>query len=426
MSTKINDELFVQTIKNAVKIIKVPLNQFCYIVPIVIKLSLFIRIEYYYISDDYAYLNEPCYKNFVAHNMIQDDNLFYVTKKEFTNMITIDSEEKGSILYYISVHSAMYLPIINIIKSISFTVSHGIDEETFLKHDTFNQNVVDYHIFRAQSDVKSDMFNKIYAIDKTKKTILFEDTSFTFCHVLQENDHVLKKYQNMMFNHLIKLKSQYNVVIRFHPQYFEFLEHGHDPICKIIKDNFIVSYIQIPLLDQYNNADIIIFNRCTSSGYQSLLCLDKNMICIDMDLDSRKTAKLHGYWLIHERNNKYVEDRIANKRIMNNDIAIIGSEKDINICEIVENIEKNNYVIDEKMLDERQKFLQKNFDIDVKIDTNDENSLKFFLTYVLAQVSLHHETVTNLIKIMAMDISEIQLKKVIHCIETRTKNKFKI
>ena len=53
----------------------------------------------------------------------------------------------------------------------------------------------------------------------------------------------IAKLQNKMFEDLKDLKNEFNVVIRFHPQYYQSLLNNCDSVGKIVKDNFIVDYI---------------------------------------------------------------------------------------------------------------------------------------------------------------------------------------
>lgn len=412
------DDFFI-LLTTHVKIIRVPLNNMCYIIPPIYVLSKYFIIEYYYITDDHKYLNESCYQNLIDLGMVSSSNIFYVTKSEFVNlMITTVETNITSILYYVSLrHSYMYSNTIscNIMNKICFSISHGVDEESFLSTNIYKESILDYYLLRAitfSGTPNDSLFEHIYNIDKNKKTIILEDTSFTFCHSLPKDDLLLLQYQNNLIDQLVELKSTYNVVIRFHPQYHHMFLNNGSPIADKIFKNFIISFTQIPLYDQYNKSDIIIFHRCTSSGYQVLFNLNVNMICIDLDFDNRKHSRLHKLSYVSKMTNNDISHLISQKNILHDELIFLQNENDLNLLNIINHIEHNNFSVCDTIKKKRAEHIKKcfNFDILPNLHIPPHIFNKWFMIIILVQIPLLMHLTTSLINILKKEHSSLNIE----------------
>lgn len=389
---------YIELIQKTVDIIRVSLNQVCYIVPQIVILSKYFKIEFYYMVDGLKYYNDSCLLELKKYDLIKIDesNLFYTTIEEFVKDAKSASKTGKRVIYFSNVLREVYgLDIskdkdITDITNITFDCCHGIDEEGFITHRKTNENIVNYAVFRACSfeDKSRKLIEDIYKIDRTKKTILFQDTINTFFHRLDPKDTDLRKIQDKMIDDLIILKEKYNVIIRSHPLYYRSILEKNPAISTRLMENFILDFTQISLYDLYNNADIIISNRTTSSGYQALFKPDTNIIMIDMDHTVRNKARAHRTEYVQKNTNSLIEELMAKKLIIGESHVITGFENKSDLVEMVKQIDDNNFKISDEMKKNRVEFIREKYDIDIDIDIDADTDEKYellFLMYVLSQ-----------------------------------------
>lgn len=380
-----------QILNKHIKKIRVNMNQICYIVTPIHLLSLFFDIEFYYIIDGLTYYNEINKIEFNKYNLITENNIFYVLSKDFCKMVMDDYiTYDNSILYYKTSDYNVFFNLINydMIHKISFTVEHGVDEESYVLRKVWTENIKDYTLYKAISNanISNNLVDTIYKIDKTKKTILFQDSiSSSFFSPFCNDSIKLIEFQTRLANDLIKLKDKYNIIIRFHPQTYNGYYLNEPCVADIILQNFIIDFTQISLLDLHNYVDIIVSARYTSSGYQSLFLLNKNMIIIDMDLDVRKTCGFAKYWLVTDRTNQDITNMMDNDEILNNKLVVIGQENSISIYDEVEKIENNNFEINNEIIKKRIDFINDKFKFKENEMFDDYDKI-YFILFILEQI----------------------------------------
>lgn len=371
-------------------IVRVSLNQICYMVTPIVILAKHYPIEFYEITNGNKSYNGVNKIEFEKYGMIKN-NLYKMTIEDFTKKAINDYKKyKDDIIYIVIRKDWVFKGIpTHIYNNITFTCAHGIDEESYVKVKKFSENIKDFVIYRAVSGISKDLIKNIYKLDDKKKTILFQDSvnSFFFSRYHQR-DAILIDYQNRMIDDLIKLKDDYNVIIRFHPMFYHGMFLGHDSVAKRVHENFIVDFTQLSLKDLYDISDVVISSRYTSSGYQSILEVNKKMIIIDMDLDTRKKCIFHKHWIVREKTNQEIKRMIENEEIFNGNIGMVGNEKNIDLYKYI-----TKGTIDDNVIQNRKEFLKLNFDIDDNdFDDNDEI---YFLIYVLSQTNHNYQHLLN-------------------------------
>lgn len=365
-------------IKKQLKL-RVSLNQYCYIITILIAMSRYIDLEFYYITDGDKSFVEANYIELKKYNMFDEKNMFFMTLDDFASMVLRDFKlYKQAILYYVIDHNRVFgnKVSIGIAENFRINCGHGIDEEAYLLKKFYCNNRNDYFLYKEVSNISTvngiDLIDDIYRIDKSKKTILVQDSinSFFFCIYDERVTPTLVKYQNRIINQLIKLKEKYNIIIRFHPQYYHGWIVGNNSVSTHVLRNFIVDYTQLSLHDLYKKSDIVITSRYTSSGFQALFELNKNMILIDNDIDTRQTNHYVKHWTVNNLKNNTLRTLMDENKIANESIAVISREDVVDLVEIVSSMEQNNFQISGKMIEDRKKFLVDKFNVDVDEDTS--------------------------------------------------------
>lgn len=415
---------YIELVQKTVDIIRVSLNQVCYIVPQIVILSKYFKIEFYYMTDGLKYYNDSCLLELKKYDLIKIDesNLFYTTIEEFVKDAKSASKTGKRVIYFSNVLREVYgLDIskdkdITDITNITFDCCHGIDEEGFITHRKINENIVNYAVFRACSfeDKSRKLIEDIYKIDRTKKTILFQDTINTFFHRLDPKDTDLRKIQDKMIDDLIILKEKYNVIIRSHPLYYRSILEKNPAISTRLMENFIIDFTQISLYDLYNNADIIISNRTTSSGYQALFKPDTNIIMIDMDHTVRNKGLAHRTEYVQKNTNSSIEELMAKKMIVGESHLITGFENKSDLVAMVRQIEDNNFKISDEMKKNRVEFIREKYDIDMGIDIDADTDEKYellFLMYVLSQTLYGREIFQEMYDILVEFVPRSTLDK---------------
>lgn len=239
----------------------------------------------------------------------------------------------------------------NILKN----TGHGFDEENLVSKSIVEKKYIDFENYLTISkkivnfSEKKNIFNKIYNVDLNKKTIIFFDNYLHPFLTTKSNE-----YEKSIFNNLVKilirLKKDYNVILRFHP----FNEYGINvgkEFPDIIFSNFIINFTPFENFFLYDICDIIISNRYTSTGFESIFS-DKYTIFIDYDINLRnKNNLLFNYLKQYSSNEEFYSLNIIKK-----DIIPIFLETNIN--EIINFIENKLLYKNHKKIDE---YLKKSF-----------------------------------------------------------------
>lgn len=399
-------------ISNNVKIIRIPLDQMCYIVPIIVLLNRDFNIELYYITDGRYEYNESCLRDLLKYGL---DKIIRITLKDYVSMLIRDSEDE-SIIYFGMPYSMK--GTYKFQKNITFYCSHGIDEEAYILHKRRLEGIIDTVILTSTRYISTDIIKKEYDLDPNKKTILFQDTTNTFFHILDRKDLVLLSYQNRLIDDLIKLKKDYNVIIRFHPQYYHGVLLGEESVCERVRKEFTISYTQMSLIDLYDISDIIISTRYTSSGYQSLFMENKNIIMIDLDLSARKKGYLHRCSFVEQITNQDLINHMDNENIIGHQHVFTEFEDKINILSFIEKI--NNEDHSDKM-NKRRQFIKKVYNLDPDHYQHDDNNIYLLYMYLLCQTSVGRKMFSVFDEFMKDKINEMKYSLFVDHLKKRLK-----
>jgi hypothetical protein len=229
----------------------------------------------------------------------------------------------------------MYSYINNVTNNFSPDVTNNTLYELKLK---IVNHFLNYKINNIISfEKKSYIFKNIYNIDSNKKTIIFSDNYLTPFLTSKDIDSYEEYICNKIINILIELKNNFNVIVRLHP----FNEDGiklNKEYPDILFEHFIIDFTPFELSVLYNNCDIVISNRYTSSGFESLFYNCKT-IFIDYNFDKRIFSNY-----LTNYTNKIFEYLLTKNYIINNSIIPVIQEdnfdliKDIVITDIKKNI----------------------------------------------------------------------------------------
>lgn len=224
---------------------------------------------------------------------------------------------------------------------------HGIDEEgtiyTYIMNNfSINDNFLEHvsnNKYKSGGiitclDKKLNILRNIYKIDSNKKTIIFFDNYL--CPFLTNKDADENpfgyKVCNRIIDQLIELKQEYNIILRFHP-FNEFGTKVGIEFPNNLIENFILDFTPFELSVLYEIADIVISNRYTSSGLESIFSKCSNIIFIDYDFNQRKLPNNY----IKSLTNELFEPLLNSGYIINNSMIPIIREDCINLIDIIKN-----------------------------------------------------------------------------------------
>lgn len=339
----------------------------CYIVPVIGKLKDYFDCKLYFVVNNYSLkssINMLELQKIGINNTVQ-----IVTQDQFNSLIDqfIVNEEP---CFITSIHDVFHhafhhaLQRNNKVKQIHLSYAHGIDEEIIINGKT-HVNILSELLINAclYSLIYKQMIDEIYKIDHNKKTItLFDTTSIWILKRYDPIEKELNMYQREIIDTLLKLKSRYNIILRFHPQdYYGFMNSGKYQCNLELLKHFIINYTPIPVFNLYEIADIIISSRFSASGYQSLFVNNKNLVLLETDFNVRQQYTKDIFI------NSYTNDQISKlkregKILSENETYILHENRFNDLLKIVTEIESDNY----KCQTEKHKdnFVRKTFGID--------------------------------------------------------------
>lgn len=343
------------------KKLHVSLSQLCYIIPIINKLSnYFDIILYYVINEHYA---RSIINLIEVHKIGIDYEINTVTQKEFNELLTksINTNEIFLITSWDNVvnksliYEKKYEPIY-------LNYSHGIDEEFIINGGKQAAISIVYDLYlnaTLYDPLYKNMIYSIYNIDKNKKTIVFfETTSIWLFKKYSPIEEILVRYQQNIINNLIKLKDNYNIILRSHPQdYYGYISSGKFHVASEIENNFKIDYTPIPVFNFYDVADIIITSRFSASGYQALFIKSKQVILLESDFENRK--KYTADYFINKHTTENINRLMTeNKIISKNETYILSETKFEEIHDVLHSIDNNS---NDDMMTQRDDFLIKTY-----------------------------------------------------------------
>jgi len=229
-------------------------------------------------------------------------------------------------------------------------VGHGYDEEDIiiLYGENYTKNIKQIMVENINSkvkinlknidniqdlDKKAGVFQSIYNLDKNKETILYLD-NFLYPFIKNRDSNCVydNTITNKIITQLIELKKTHNVIIRFHP----FNEYGikvDKEFPQILLDNFFIDFTPFETAVMYKMCDIVISNRYTSTGLESLF-FDCKSLFIEYDFDKRKFPKeVH----LHKYTNEIFGSLLNSGYIVNNSIIPVVKEDNLDLIDIIRN-----------------------------------------------------------------------------------------
>jgi len=275
IKTRFEEMKNAKLINNSAIILDCWLYNFTYLIPKIETLNKFVNLKFKYL----LCLNRgsEMQNNMLKHlnnKSVNTNNIEYVTMEDICQ-----SDNKNLGMFTFSDEKSILL-------------GHGYDEEECLsklvisgyeEDYKWNRDFLLFSSFIADRDRDQKIFNSIYKIDPNKKTVVFCDNGLI--PFLQNYDG---NYQatvvDKLLDILISLKSEYNVVLRFHPMKEEGY-YNSSLFPKKLSDNFIVDFTPFNIFFMFTVADIIIGSRITSSSLCSLFSRVRKIIFIDNNYD---------------------------------------------------------------------------------------------------------------------------------------------
>jgi hypothetical protein len=228
-------------------------------------------------------------------------------------------------------------------------LGHGFDEETIIYSyitsiiNGDNLEIINKNLNLLKIEIstyvkpniiylekKINIFKSIYNININKKTIIFCDNYLlpflTIKDIGSYEEYICFKIINLLIN----LKKNFNVVVRFHPLNENGIKQNKE-FPDILFNNFIIDFTPFELGVLYNNCDILISNRYTSCGYESIF-YDCKTFFIDYNFDKRKQKPSY----LEDFTNKIFDELLATNYIVNNSIIKVVYEDNLDINDILE------------------------------------------------------------------------------------------